>query len=86
MAGTIAGDHPCSGAALHGEWVGLYEQELLLSWQYSLPMRSVWDVSQEMLEPRWRGDGGAVLRTYWAEMPCGCVFGALRVQLLDVAS
>jgi hypothetical protein len=42
-----------------------------------------WDVSIECVSG-WSPTGGAaLLSTYWTDMPCGCVFGALQVVHLD---
>lgn len=83
MGRTVATDQPCGDPWGHWREKRQLEWELKMSWESGLPLRPDWESSTEFVEPDWHRDHGAILRTYWLDMKCGCVFGALCCTHLE---
>jgi hypothetical protein len=86
MAKTVSAEgERCSSPGLHNRVVRRLEIELVESWTAGAELHDDWEILVECI-PGWSTSGGsALLSTYWTDMPCGCVFGALQVVYLDPA-
>jgi hypothetical protein len=83
MGRSVQNGEPCGSSRVHQRERSRREWQLARYWNGGKPLGDEWDISPEYLERQWADEVPAVLTSFWVDLSCGCVFGALQVVPLE---